>query len=731
VPIIEVVGLQDSQITDFDLRRDGLFVAAARDDRVEIWDLKSGSMRSSTKLTGAVKEIRFAQDGGSVDVKLGSTDAVSVALPADAPKLAARPSLEARGVTTQDDAAGIRKLSAEHRARLQKWLKRFKASLTDRGDTAWIGPVGSEKEAMWARVSPDGNIVAVGDRKRMGHYLRLDTNKEWRVLAWSTGSIRDTPVPGEPDALFGPNPDVVLAESTAPGGIGLSRSGRFYDTRTGKPIGAALDDTLRTEGGKWSPDGNLLLRHIAGEDEIAVHDTSSGEVVARFRGIEPSVWSEDGRLVAYWFDGGVVVRDLASSGRRVFEIPAQRARARHDLALRSDDRTLVDVGSNDVMLWDLAAGRRERLIDVPIAWNARVTWDAAERMLAVPTTTGVAIVDLLDRKPIRYLPEALAGATFALRPDGKAIATCGNSVTILPLPEGEPTELSKAPRGSSRCAALAWTSDGRSLAVGWVASGHVDVFDAVDGKRVRRALIGADDHPEKTGAEFGGLAFRPGTRVLFIERSASMPPNWQNERHVFVTDVSTGSLQTSPLEQATMSGWAFSNDSSAVLAWETNESGAKGIAARDPATGTRTMFTVTGTASGRDGAYYGSSALGIDAVRILPDLEAVGWAAEPSAAHQEPFLVALSARGRFCVRAKDQHLRIARRSDNTELSIFAATFGRTDIVVVTDRNGHFDAAQSALPWLRARIDDRAINSGPALEALRSPGLLSTFLTGAK
>jgi len=201
----------------------------------------------------------------------------------------------------------------------------------------------------------------------------------------------------------------------------------------------------------WAPDGKTFAT-VGGDGTVRLWDATSGKEVRQFRqtGVfyNSVLFEPDGkRLIAGGTDGGLHLLD-AATGRegRTLTAASQQITA---VAVRADDGMVVALGAD--------GGLR--------------VWDPTTGKIARQSGAGPAGVASQRRT--------------GLSPDGRRYASWGPT-DALTVRDDEGKELFTAPTQFRAVDGLAFSPDGKTLAVSSMIASQVALWDAATGKEIRR-----------------------------------------------------------------------------------------------------------------------------------------------------------------------------------------------------------------------------------------------------
>jgi RNA polymerase sigma factor (sigma-70 family) len=322
--------------------------------------------------------------------------------------------------------------------------------------------------------APDGKCVASAAEDGTVVLWDLATRKE----RWRTALVAFRPDTRGPGVAF--SPDGKALASTGADGVT-----RIWDAASGKILLSFGDGNSGGPNGPgvatWSPDGRVLVTPGPGEF-VCFWDASTGKELRRWRTKEQWVnsvsFAPDGRTLATTARWGCRVRlwDLAT-GEELRPAPGHNSSVR-DLAFSPDGKTLWSVGIDRLVIrWDVASAGGKVLSDIPRGTFFQPTAFGRDgKLLAVGGSDGC--IQLYDGDghaagTLKGHAGVVQGVAFS--PDGKVLASTANDRTLRFWDVAARKALRPPEPTAGRWTRLAFSPDGRKLALARTGTRVVDV----------------------------------------------------------------------------------------------------------------------------------------------------------------------------------------------------------------------------------------------------------------
>lgn len=230
-------------------------------------------------------------------------------------------------------------------------------------------------------------------------------------------------------------------------------------------------------GVAFSPDGRTVA--TAADDGVRLWDLATGESAAPLPGAALSVaFSPDGQLVAAGgADGSAMLWD-AAGGLRARNLLGGTGPV-WSIGFTPDGRTLLGADSAAVRRWDVASRTsRMPLLDEPASAIAL----SADGLVAIGTDKPALRVHRLGERRFVTGPARSPVYALALEPGGGRFASGGDDQNVYLHDATAPAEVSLLDNHLSLVRALAWSPDGRTVAVG-CRNGTLHVWDVDEDQR--------------------------------------------------------------------------------------------------------------------------------------------------------------------------------------------------------------------------------------------------------
>ena len=412
---------------------------------------------------------------------------------------------------------------------------RLASGADDKCISLWDGHTGKlldsfrpcEGDIFSLRWSPDGSMIAAGDfwgqvivrdaqsgsklwsqKEPLGYYISsLAWSPDSSLVAVGLGPVRCgegpcTPVYAGDIAVW----DAHSGEQTrriatgmqvntvdfSPDGTQLfagldNNEIRLYRLADGNII-QTLSDVDASKGAVWFPDGKRLLTSN-GVDTLIVWEVPGGkrsevplDGYAQLFGL---AWSPDStRLVTSSYQGTIFIWDNAT-GQLLRKFDGERMSA-SPVAWSPDGKQVASSGSQGVIIWDAATGKRQQVLAVSNTTLYDLNWSADGRYFAaLSPDNGITIWDAHSWLVLRIINKIGYAVAMAWSPDGKTLATAGMSVFLWDTASGQQVGVLGQDTGTN---SIAWSPDGSKIAA--ASGGWAVIWDVKTGQDLLQATMG-------------------------------------------------------------------------------------------------------------------------------------------------------------------------------------------------------------------------------------------------
>ncbi|HTT19018.1 MAG TPA: protein kinase [Candidatus Sulfotelmatobacter sp.] len=353
------------------------------------------------------------------------------------------------------------------------------------------------------RISRKGDLIAFIDHPipgdSIGGVAVVDMSGKKRSLGQTYGG-------GAVGLAWSPNGDEVWVTATV---IGIDRS-VFAVTVDGRerlvarvPADLTLQDVM--------PDGRTLLARDSWRRGLIVH-RADDPLEHDFTWLDwsyPVTLSADGQTLLFREEGEAGGPSYAVYVRKTDGSPAVRLGDGQSLALSPEGKWALACRGDkqtDLFLLPTGAGEPRQLQGHNIVHSTATWFPDGKRILLAGTEADhglrLYVQDIDADKIAAVTPEGTNGLSFALSPDGSAVAAVGpdDKAYLFPIPSGEPRPIKGMEPGE---VPVEWSSDGRSVYAYRGGDLPAKVF-RVDLANGNRALWKRLMPPDPAGVEFVG-----------------------------------------------------------------------------------------------------------------------------------------------------------------------------------------------------------------------------------
>jgi RNA polymerase sigma factor (sigma-70 family) len=366
--------------------------------------------------------------------------------------------------------------------------------------------VGSGFESL--AFAPDGKTLATANSDGSLHLWDPANGDEKRRIDCGQGYVNAVAYSPDGETLASGDGDGVI---------------RLWDPATGKERQRFAAGKKAIRSIVFSPDGKHLAAG-SGDDSLRLWDVATGRLVRTFAEKQvqysPVAFSPDGKLLAAGYgDGTFRLWDVASGEeKRHWQAGIGQARG---LAFSPDGKTLATTVLWDgcIRLWDVATGRERDSSEDHHGLIPQLRFAADKKtLISAGFDRTVLLWDAAAQTPRRMLKwttDSFDG--FALSPDGNTLAAGShfknNEVWLWDVRTGKSSKLPGIPsKDGGQRRAIAFSPDGRLVALGKYDEPIIHIWDVREGKEVRQIK----------DKEFGPLKRVQGLRLLFSPDSKTL-----------------------------------------------------------------------------------------------------------------------------------------------------------------------------------------------------------------
>ena len=286
-----------------------------------------------------------------------------------------------------------------------------------------------------------------------------------------------------------------------------------------------LASTSQIEASKhafWFPDSQRLLT-LNGEGNLAVWDTSGAkrsevhlEEYVQLFGL---AWSPDStRLVTSSYQGTIFVWNNATGQLlRKFEGEGMGA---SPVAWSADGKQIASSGSQGVIIWDEATGKRQQVLAVSNTTLYDLSWSADGRYFAaLSPDDGITLWDAHSWLVLKTINKIGYAVAMAWSPDGKTLATAGMNVILWDTTSGEQVGVLGQDTATD---SIAWSPDGSKIAA--ASGGWLVIWDVKTGQDLLQATSGQSYYAQSVALSPDGqiLASAAGELILRDARNGEI-----------------------------------------------------------------------------------------------------------------------------------------------------------------------------------------------------------------
>ncbi len=295
--------------------------------------------------------------------------------------------------------------------------------------------------------------------------------------------------PNLSDIAFSPD-----GRTMAVAGLGVS----LRDAETGQGLWCIdTGNTYKVNQIAFSPDSRLLAVSVGMSETVQLWRVGDGGLVRELRGHREAIagldFSPDGRVLATLsVEGMVRLWFLGEGGEPVPGVLQETAARAQSISFSPDGRFLAVFYGYDLELWRTADWQVERALHLSDYWSGEIAVLPDGQAVALWGIDGLRVVRLSDGAALYEWLEPGIGIVndVAFSPDGQTMAALGLSwegyyeatFYSLRLVRVSDWTLLKRFNGGGWKDGLAYSPDGRTLAVGWGDRVRLIDMQSIEGK---------------------------------------------------------------------------------------------------------------------------------------------------------------------------------------------------------------------------------------------------------
>jgi WD40 repeat protein len=416
-------------------------------------------------------------------------------------------------------------------------------------------------------LSADGKLLAISPPDRNDRSIRIlaTENGEEVCQMKSKAAVKKEQPDGGGFTGFVFSPDnklLAASELVVDKDMNFITTVHLYDTANGKEQHAIVGGQFGDGGLAFSADSKKVA--FGSTDKILIHDTATGKQVASFPGNQFAAsslhFTADGKGL---FVAGAFVRTVklldAATGKVQREFGEEVRNGNmtvffygsgentSDMALSPDGKLLARGGpASTIRLWDVATGKElPQVAGHRGSISAAVVAPDGKTALTLGADQTLRLWDLATSKELNQFAAPPGASCLALAPDARTAAIAADKVIrVIDVSTGK--EIAKTSEYEHRAAILAFSSDGKRLAVRGGSDNTIRLIDPATGKEQRRILVPKDEPNDQgeflpqviqLGGHGIGLVFSPDGKSVVSQAAKNTLRLWEVETGLEVRQI--------------------------------------------------------------------------------------------------------------------------------------------------------------------------------------------------